>query len=276
VASNDDPTYGIQLALYLIQMTRLLQLTLISISAIIFTRCEQKNNQADIENSLSKAVSKFPQLPKGQQKQSDYYRLVRSVTIGDNGIELQLRSTPDSLDDPQKIIVVINQLKAIYAIPFFSNTYHDYWGFQFDSVLKSVKPTNTTFEKELKSCLTQLNLYDTLGTAGKVINEMFFSLLQCQQVTDTDSLNLHAAALTNNYSLAYEDSDSCYKRLQQNWEEMKRAFHPKDYILNYNAYWDKRNNRVYQFDFKNFSRKQKIEFSIKTYRTDCIYQMLTL
>ena len=254
-------------------MPRLLLLTIILLSIITFSSCRQKDNQIDIDNALSNTTSKFPQLPKGQ---SDFYKLIRSVTIGDNGVELQLRSTPDTLDDPQKIIIVINKAKQFYLIPLFSNTYHDYWDFQFDSLLSSVKPTNTTFEKELKACLTQLNLYDTIGTAGKVINEMLISLLQCQQVTDTDSLNLHSVALTNNYTLSYEDSDSCYKRLQENWQEMKKAFHPKDYIINYNAYWDKRNNRVYQFDFKNFSRKQKIEFTIKTYRLDCVYQMLNL
>jgi hypothetical protein len=254
-------------------MTRLQLLTATLLSIITISSCRQRDNQPNIENALSRTISKYPQLPK---RQSSFYRLVRSVTIGDNGIELQLRSTPDTLDDPQKIIIVINKDKQLYTIPLFSNTYHDYWNFQFDSVLSSVKPTNTTFEKELKSCLTQLNLYDTLGTAGKVINEMLFSLLQCQQVTDSDSLNLHSVALTNNYTLPYEDSDSCYKRLQLNWREMKKAFHPKDYIINYNAYWDKRNNRVYQFDFKNFSRRQKLEFTIKNYRLDCVYQMLNL
>ena len=254
-------------------MTRHLLLTSVLLSIIIFSGCRQNDNQINIDKALSNATSKFPQLPKGQ---SDFYRLVRSITIGDNGIELQLRSTPDTLDDPQKVIIVINKAKQLYVIPLFSNTYHDYWNFQFDSVLSTVKPTNTNFEKELKSCLTQLKLYDTLGTAGKVINEMLVSLLQCQQVTETDSLNLHSVALTNNYTLPYEDSDSFYKRLQENWQEMKKAFHPKDYIINYNAYWDKRNNRVYQFDFKDFSRKQKIEFIIKTYRLDCVYQMLNL
>ncbi|MCZ2459362.1 MAG: hypothetical protein LC128_07020 [Chitinophagales bacterium] len=254
-------------------MTRLQLLTNILISIIIFSSCSQKDNQIDIDKALSNTASKFPQLPK---RQSDYYKLIRSVTIGDNGVELQLRSMPDTLDDPQKIIIVINKAKQLYVIPLFSNTYHDYWNFQFDSVLSSVKPTNTTFEKELKNCLTQLNLYDTLGTAGKVINEMLVSLLQCQQVTDTDSLNLHSVALTNNYNLPYEDSDSCFKRLQENWHEMKKDFYPEDYIINYNTYWDKGNNRVYQFDFKNFSRKQKLEFTIKNYRLDCVYQMLNL
>lgn len=254
-------------------MPRLLLLTVTLLSIITFSSCRQKDNQVDIDNALSSTTSKFPQLPKGQ---SDFYKLIRSVTIGDHSVELQLRSTPDTLHDPQKIIIVINKTKQLYVIPLFSNTYHDYWNFQFDSVLSTVKTTNTTFEKELKTCLAQLNLYDTLGTAGKVINEMLVSLLQCQQVTDTDSLNLHSVALTNNYTLPYEDSDSCYKRLQQNWIEMKKAFHPKDYIINYNAYWDKRNNRVYQFDFKNFSRKQKLEFTIKNYRLDCVYQLLNL
>lgn len=254
-------------------MTRLLLLASVSFSIIFFSSCSQKDNEPNIEKALSNAILEFPQLPKGQ---ASFHRLIRSVTIGANGIELQLRSTPDTLDDPQKIIIVINKAKELYVIPLFSNTYHDYWNFQFDSVLGSVKPTNTTFQKELKSCLTQLNLYDTLGTAGKVINEMLVSLLQCQQITDTDSLNLHTVELTNNYTLPDEDSDSCYKRLQYNWKEMKKSFHPKNYIINYNAYWDKRNNRVYQFDFKNFSRKQKLEFTIRNYRLDCVYQMHTL
>ena len=254
-------------------MTKLLLLTGALLSISIFSSCRQKDKTPNIEKALSNTISKFPQLPKGQ---CSTYRLIRSVTIGDKGIELQLRSTSDTLNDPQKIIIVINKTKQIYVIPLFSNTYHDYWNFQFDSLLSSVKPTNTTFEKELKTCLTKLNLYDTLGTAGKVINEMLVSLLQCQQVTDTDSLNLHSVVLTNKYNLPYEDSDSCYKRLQINWQEMKKAFHPKDYIINYNAYWDKSNNRVYQFDFKNFSRKQKLEFTIRNYRLDCVYQMLNL
>lgn len=254
-------------------MTRLLLLTAISLSLIVFSKCKQTYSQPNVEKILSNTISKFPQLPKGN---SNFYRLVRSVTIGDNDIELQLRSTPDTLDDPQEIIIVINKAKQLYAIPLFSNTYHDYWNFQFDSLLSTVKLTNTTFEKELKTCLTKLNLCDTLGTAGRVINEMLVSLLQCQQVTDTDSLNLHSVALTNNYNLPYEDSDSCYKRLQENWREMKKAFHPKDYIINYSAYWDKKNNRVYQFEYKNFSSKQKLDFTIKNYRLDCVYQMLNL
>jgi hypothetical protein len=255
-------------------MSRFLLLTIIFFSINAFINCRQKNDQSGLENILLETISRFKQLPKGKDKQSSFYKLVRSVTIGDSNIELQLRSSPDTSNDPQQIIIVINQAKIIYAIPFFSNTYHDYWSFEFDSVLNSVESTNTTFEKELKNCFTQLDLYDTLGTAGKVINEMVFSLLHCQQVTDTDSLNLHSLVWTNNYMLTNEDFDSCYKRLHQNWEEMKKAFHPKDYIINYNAYWDKRNNRVYQFDYKNYSRKRRLEFNIRNYRLDCVYHML--
>lgn len=256
-------------------MTRLRLLLFISQAIILFSQCKQKNNPPDVETVLSRTISKYPQLPKGQSKQSNYYRLTRSVLIGDNGVELQLRSTPDTSNDPQQIILVINKAKDIYAIPFFSNTYHDYWNFQFDSVLHSVKPTNTTFEKELKTCLTRLNLYDTLGTAGTVINEMLFSLLHCQQLTDTDSTNLHGA-WTDNYNLPDEDNDSCNKRYRQNWQEMKKAFHPQDYIINYNAFWDKANSRVYQLDFKNFGRKQRLEFTMKNYRLDCVLHPLYL
>lgn len=254
-------------------MTKFLLLIGILHLVITSSGCNQNGSQLNIENALSNTISKFPQLPKAQ---INFYRLIRSVTIGDNDIELQLRSTPDTLRDTQKIIIVINKAKQSYVIPLFSNTYHDYWSFQFDSVLSVVKSTNSTFEKELKTCLSELNLNDTLGTSGKVINEMLVSLLQCRQVTDSDSLNLQSVALTNNYALPYENCDSCHKRLVLNWREMKKAFHPKDYIANYNAYWDKENNRVYQFDIRNFNRRQKLEFSIKNYRLDCVYQILEL
>lgn len=257
-------------------MTRLRLLLFISSLTILFSQCKQKINQPDIETVLSKTISKYPQLPKGQAKQSTYYRLVRSVVIGNDGVELQLRSTPDTSNDPQQIILVINKAKDIYAIPFFSNTYHDYWDFQFDSVLHAVKPTNTTFEKELKACLTQLKLDDTLSTAGIVINEMLFSLLHCERVTDTDSSNLHVGAWTSNSDLPDEENDSCNKRCQQNWQEMKKAFHPNDYTVNYNAFWDKENNRVYQFDIKNLGRRQKLDFSMRNYRLDCVLKMLSL
>lgn len=230
-------------------MTRLTLIAAALLLTIFLLSCEQTNSKLDIERTLLNTILRFPQLPKGKGKQSNYYKLVRSVIIGGNGIELQLRSSPDTIADTQKIIIVINKSKDIYAIPLFSNIYHDYWNFQFDSVLHSVKPTNTTFDKELKSCLEQLNLYDTLGTAGKVMSEMFFSLLQCQQVTDSDSLNLNSFTFTNNCALSYENTDSCGKRFKQNWEMMKRSFHPEKYIINYNACWDKENKRVYQLNF---------------------------
>lgn len=257
-------------------MTRPLLLTEIFLTIIVLTSCGLKGNAPSIEKTLINTVYKYPQLPKGGDEQSVFYRLVRSVTIGHGDIELQLRSTPDTLDDPQEIIIVINKAKQLYAIPLFSNTYHDYWNFQFDSLLSSVKLTNTTFEKELKACFTQLNLYDSLGTAEEVINEMLISLLQCQQVADTDSLNLHIITLTNNYILPYEDTDSCHKRVQQNWREIKKTFHQQDYVNKYYACWDKRNSRVYQFEFKRLSRETKLEFSVKNYRLDCTYRMVNL
>jgi len=240
----------------------------------MFSSCWQYKKGQSIENALLRVISKFPQLPKGRDSESSFYKLVRSVTIGEIGIEIQLRSTPDTIEDPQKIIIVINQARKLYAIPLFSNTYHSYWHFQFDSVLVSEKTISTTFENEIKNCLTQLNLYDTLETAGIVLDEMFFSILQCQHVTDTDSLNLQQIALTNNYQLPSEESDSCSRRLQKNWDEMKKAFHPREYSSVYTSYWDQKNNRVYQFDFKKLGRNRKLDFTLKNYRLDCVSHMI--
>jgi len=257
-------------------MQKILLSILLSFSPVLFIACEHKSNQMDIEESLLNTLSKFPQLAKSGGNQYSFYKPVRSVILGENGIEIQLRSAPDTLEDPQKLIVVINRTKDIYVIPLFSNTYHDYWEFQFDSVLTAVKRVNSTFDQELHNCLLQLKLYDTLGTAGKVIYEMMISLLQCQQIAKNDSLKLSSINLTNNYELPYENSDSCFNRIQKNWQEISQILNNTNDKQYYDAFLDRSNHRVYMFNFMNFRRKQKIEFGIKTYRQDCVYQMLIL
>ncbi|MBK8953389.1 MAG: hypothetical protein IPM85_15135 [Chitinophagaceae bacterium] len=257
-------------------MTKHLLLLLIPVTILTHIGCNQANKKPDTEKAISDLIKKYPQLPIGSGKQSDYYKLIRTIIIGDKNIELQLRSSPDTLDDPQKIILTINSKKEVYAIPFFSNTYHDFWNFQFDSILTSIKPTNTTLQKELENCLETLSLNDTSGTASTVINELFFSLLHCERITEGDSIFLNAPALVDNSSLKEEDSDSCTIRLHKNWQAITKEFHPKDYILNYNAYWDDKNNRIYQLNFIKFNRRQKISFNIKTYRQDCIFHLMYL
>jgi hypothetical protein len=85
-------------------------------------------------------------LPKSDLRPTVFYELVRSVRNGVRNFEVQLYSTPSSVEDNQEIIVLINQQGQVYAIPFFSNKYRDYWNFQFDRQIPEKEKIVTTFE----------------------------------------------------------------------------------------------------------------------------------
>jgi len=223
-------------------------------------------------NTINKLFVRFPQL----QNQFGNYNLIRSVSFGRPTITIKLYSQADSVDDKQQIIVVTDSKLHSYAVPFFSNTYRDYWNFQFDNTNQNIKLINTTFEKQLNICLDTLNLNDTIGTAGKVVNEILYSLLHCQEINLSDSSDFEIIQISNKNSIPEEDSDSCYKRFKRNWETISGDLSPNKNIIYKDSYWDKDNLRIYQFDFKNFKRKQKNYFKLNTFRQDCNWHLPTL
>lgn len=244
---------------------------------LVFFSCKQTNSdQLNIEKVVSDLTDKFPQLPKGKSKQIDYYKLIRSVKNGEKNFEIQLRSSPDSLEDPQQIIVFVNHLGQCYAIPFFSNTYRDYWDFQFDHPISTVKRTNTTFERELMTALDSLHLNDTIGTGNIVIGEMLLSLLHCANVTESDSTKLFSLYMNINHDIPEESGDSGFARLRKNYKAISSEWHPKEYSSKYNAYWDNNNNRIYQFNNKVKGRRKKLDLSIKVYRQDYVFHSFNL
>lgn len=237
--------------------------------------CQQENKSPDIDGALLNLTKRFDQIPKARGKQSDFYILKRSVVVGPRGIELQLRSSPETEEDPQSVILVINGQKQIYGVPLLNNTYRDYWNFLFDNAVKSAKPVKTTFQKELQTCIDTLGLNDTLGTSTQVINEMFVSLLQCRRVYDSDSSDLRAVNFHTNDKLPEENSDSCWIRSAKIWNAIFNEMHPNSAHLIRNSFWDEKNYRVYQFDY---SKKQniKLRVGLRVYRPECIWRMMYL
>lgn len=248
---------------------------IIALIIVTLVACQPKNDSQNIEKTIVELANKFPQLPKGNGKQTEYYKLVRSVSIENNNIQIQLRSAPDSIEDPQQIIIITNLKGQHYAIPFLSNSYRDYWNFQFDTPIPNLQRTNTTFEKELKVALDTLNLNDTIGTAGKLISELLFSVLHCRTIYESDSSALHVIHLIDNNLIPVANTDSCFVRLKKNYKAISDEIHPKDYIDNYNAFWDKENGRIYQISNRNGWRR-KLKLSIKVYREDCVSHSIRL
>lgn len=254
----------------------MLQLRKSSLFIIFFLTLLGCGRQNEDKTTINNLTNRFPQLKIVSKNRSNDYNLIRSVSFGTPSVTIKLYSQPDSVDDKQQIILVTNSELHSYAIPLFSNSYHDYWKFQFDNFNQNAKPINTTFEKELNICLDTLHLNDTIGTAGKVVNEIFYSLLHCQNVSISDSSNFEVILMSSKNSIPEENSDSCYNRLKQNWESISQELYPNKNIRYTHFYWDKDNSRIYQFDFKNFKRKQKNYFKLTTFRQDCNRHLVRL
>lgn len=239
---------------------------LLGVCYFIITGC---GRHSDDKTTIDNLTNRFLQLKMSYHNQSPEYNLIRSVSFGKPSITIKLYSQPDSVDDKQEIILVTNSDLRSYAIPLFSNTYHDYWEFQFDRPTQNTNLTTTTFEKELNICIDTLHLNDTLGTAGKVVNEILYSLLHCTDISLSDSAEFKIIPMSSKYSLPEENSDSCYKRLQRIWESISQEMFPNKNITYRHSYWDKNNGRIYEFDFKGFKRRQKNYFKLNTFRQDC-------
>lgn len=225
---------------------------------------------------IDSLIKRYPQLKVNSGSDAVGYDLIRTVSFGKPAVTIKLYSQPDSVDDKQKILLVTNCHSRSYAIPLFSNTYQGYWNFQFDKVMLYNGVINTTFEKELNVCLETLGLNDTVGKAGLLVDEMLYSLFHCRDVRLCDSSDFTVLRLSSKNSVPEEDDHTCFERITRNWEMVSKEMGLGKYIVYKHAYWDKENNRVYQFDFENFKRKKKNYFKLNTFRQDCNQHLITL
>ena len=252
--------------------------TLLQLFIIMTTllSCLHTTTESKVEKAVSELTDKYPQLRKGKSKQTEYYRLKRTITYGENEFHIQLRSEPDSLNDPQQILVFINSKNECCAIPFFSNTYRDYWEFKYEKTIPKIKRTNTTFTKEFISALNSLNLNDTLGTQRKVIGELFYSLLQCTNITETDSTKILLGCSNENSDLENEIFEKkTNERFRRNYNEISKDWNKYENFKIYNSCYDENNYRIYKFikegDYYNSRVNQ-----IKCYRQNAIFNHISI
>ncbi|MBL0737077.1 hypothetical protein JI750_09295 [Flavobacterium sp. GN10] len=226
-----------------------------------FFGCNNATEKDRTDEVIEKLTERYPQLNKGD---SDYYRLIRSVSYDNNSFEIQLRTEPDSISDRQSILVFINSKKEQYAIPFFSNSYVDYWQFPNDQSSKSKKKSNATFNNELRGALLFLKRDNKIDLFD-VAEEMRHSLLLCTDLTLKDSLliktnmiNLGKHTVDDTESEAQERVKTNYKSIMKN--NYSYALYHKTGIL---AYLDQNRFRIYQFIYHHDGT-----FSVKCYRQD--------
>ncbi|MBP4143234.1 hypothetical protein J3S90_15645 [Flavobacterium sp. P4023] len=250
----------------------IIRISIFSFLCIILIGCKKINDEANVEKAVSDLTNNFPQFRKGKSKQIEYYKLVRSVIYGENEFKLQLRSEPDSLNDPQKILVLINSRNQCCAIPFLSNTYREYWGFKNEKTLPNIIKTKSNFNQEFINALNTLKLNDTLGTGRKVITEMMFSLLNCKYITDKDSTEVLQGYSNENYELDNELFDPKTRiRFRKNYQEISKDWFINEYSPEQNSYYDTKNYRIYQIINNEGFYKKPLKLVIKCYRQNAIF-----
>jgi hypothetical protein len=241
---------------------------------LIITVSCYENKNADVEDSIKNLIKKFPQLKSSSKTFENDYKLVKSVKNGQFDFEIQLFSEPDSIQGRQKIIVFINSKKECYSIPFFSNKYKDYWGFPFDKQIPNVQKVNSTFTNELNNVLYKLTEYKNPKKEVidyEITEELLYSVLNCKNLEERDSTLVYKK-IHMNLDIPEENSDSAFIRLKNNYELMKKDWHPREYVTNYNCYLDEKNARIYQFKFN----KSKKQIKIQTYRQDYGFRYIYL
>ncbi len=238
--------------------------TLLFLIVVLFG-CQNQNEislENKIEKSIDSLIQKHPQLKENKAE----FHFFKSVKRGDNDFEIRLYSQSDSLNDPQQILVFTdNHLNQVYSIPFFSNTYRDFWDFYMEESILGVSKTNTTFEKEMNRV--------TKIIKDKPYQELFRSVLNCKDLEMKDSLELKKLKLTDNLDRDEEDLEQAHKRLERNFQEIKRDWYIDDIMNNYSVLLDSKNGRVYKIG-PYFKTDKSIP--IQVFRQDAVFRFMTL
>lgn len=247
------------------------KVTYIIFISLLLSSCINKNplcssKQKEIINNL---VKKFPSLNSENSERCDYFHMVRTVKNGKWGFEISLLSEPDNLNDPQQLLIFTNAAGEMDAIPLFSNTYRDYWDFEYDSLINDIPKTNTSFDNELHRVFENLEFNKQFELEAAVIDEMLTSLLNTINLNEGDSAEMLMLSLIENSQIPLEETELGHTRLKKNYDAIISEWHPEEFINNYNAYLDKCNGRIYQFindiDYPN----KRFKFKVKNYRQDC-------
>jgi hypothetical protein len=242
---------------------------------ILLTVSCNLNTEQKAADSIKKAIEKFPQLKTTKKMFGNDYHLVKSVKNGKYDFEIQLFSEPDKIKGKQEILVIINSKKECCAIPFFSNKYKDYWNFPFDTLIPTVKKTNSDFTRELNEALTKLSIkeyskkFKQENLYAEIMNELFCSVLNCRNIQERDSLLIYKR-IGLNEDIPVEQWWSAFIRFRKNYELMKKEWHREKYDFNYNCFLDEKNNRIYQVNYYENS------VDVRTYRQDCGYHMMRI
>lgn len=225
------------------------------------------------QKAISELIEKYPELA---EDTIGNYKLSRTVIVGKSKIGIKLYTGNQKYFVGHNIIVLNNELGEVYAIPLFSTDVRKYWSFENEPKSFKSKEYNSLFEIEFVSAINQLKLNDTLGTGYWLMHEILHSLLNYEQVTEFDGEKLQSWG--NNFITSdhHEDENECETRNKSNCEQVLKSIVKRERAFIYDASFDRRNIRIFQFEYPYFHHRKIKKLNMKVYRLGCDVQLMRL
>lgn len=204
---------------------------------------------------------------------SNNFKHIRQVINDESGLEISYMADETTLPcDVQKVLVVKKDKKA-YTIPFFSNSFREYWNFENESLNTKSPKTGLTIGDELENCISHLEL-NTTANDWILLEEIFKHVLNCRVVRNRDTIDLPMCAKSTNVRILGEDN------LQENNEKNKKHLESIKASMQDGAssfYYDEDNCRLYELRFLNYNwHNNPCLFEIKTYRYEYLHLELKM
>jgi hypothetical protein len=243
--------------------------TIILFLLLLLISCNQDNKMIGRKaiNNLSKAYECT-----GFIQNIDMYQYSMSLVNKDN-LEIQLWNRDIDYNN-QNIIVFIYHEKG-YAIPVFPNVYEKYWNFQLENIQDDTSNINTTFQHEYFLMLKKLEIIDSVRIAAATLTNVFKNVLNSRLLQPSDSSTIIDKISFSGYNLGETDS-ICTARKSEILKMVYNRIYKSEGIHEYNAYWDEKNDRIYQVDFDSLRLCKEFNPSLKVYRLGCNINILEM
>ena len=240
------------------------QITLILTVFTLLISCNNNDKYGfdSLEESIKSVLENFPMIDK---------KLEKVLRVDLDSLSITLYKNPEK--ENYNEVLVFEKNKRFYSIPFFSNMYFDYWDFTNEKQSQLYPKTNTTFEKQLKILVRELNL--------KPADFTILTKVMMSNILNTETNLYLKPKIFENYVYStyrvdkykMEEFDSCVNRTKSVFNHILKD--SKKTIL-YNQYFlDSKNGRVYEF-INDSKKRGELKFKVKTYRIDCFSYKLNI
>lgn len=241
-------------------------LSIIIIAVLICSSCNG-NSESKTFEAIKAAKNKFPDLAILDGKE---YELVRSLSIPNPQVQIQLFQLANSPDRLQQMLVISNGNNQFYAIPVPSIRFKNYWNFVYDTSLKKSPNAFPTFETEFNKALDTFKL--NAGYHGaEVLNEVFVSVLQARVINKTDSVNL-----TIKRSGEVLPPDTCLTVDKQNYKAIASSALADSLKYHYRGSVFLTGSKIFNIQYTPLKRSKKIYYKIDIYRQPCIIDAIPI